>query len=319
MMDFNSFLSKKNQQSNNEGEISAESQDKKIEFAGKVSAENGVSDDATGKSRFNLSKQENPFKEKNEKTTENLTNTDNEDAEIERMVSTEKTPENFIDKIKNIFSKIVNKIKSPEGASSKVLEMDLVKGEVTRFFDWQRAVVILLSSVFATLMFISVLYWAISFWGNKQQYFEENSNIKTYYQLNREIKDFDDELQEALKLKGRIDLVDFLLKKHIYWSNYYKFLEDNTLSNVVLSGGGGSITDSYSFNAKTDDYRIIDAQVKYLNKHPYVNGSAEVTSASLGVEQVERDEDADEDAEVEFKNSVSFSISFNLDSQVFNK
>ena len=89
-----------------------------------------------------------------------------------------------------------------------------------------------------------------------------------------------------------------------HWTNFFSFLEDNTLSNVYFSGFDGTVNGSYSLSAITDNLDAIDAQIKGLLVNPYIK-SADVDSGSVSGEKG--------------KTSVLFSLSFVLDPKVFLK
>ncbi|HTX87068.1 MAG TPA: hypothetical protein VMC41_03305 [Candidatus Nanoarchaeia archaeon] len=187
---------------------------------------------------------------------------------------------------------------------SRVLEVNLVKGEIVKFFDWQGGVLILLMAVFIAMAVLSGIYWGISIWGAGNNKAGNSDYLQQYYKISKEINDLGPQVDQVMAFKNKLDQVNFLLDRHIYWTNFFSFLEDNTLSDVYFSGFNGTVNGSYSLSATTDSLDAIDAQIKKLLANPYIK-NAEVDSGSISGAQG--------------KPSVGFSLSFTLDPKIFLK
>lgn len=161
-----------------------------------------------------------------------------------------------------------------------IIDVDLVRGEIVKFFDWQRNVLILLISIFLSLAVLAGVYWGISWWGSNIEYAGDPNLAQNYYKLDKQIKELDDEVNEVLRFRDRLETVDTLLSEHTYWTNLFSFLEENTLTNVYFSGFSGDLSGQYSLSAHSDDFNAIDAQVKKFLAHEYVR-NAQVTSGSI--------------------------------------
>ena len=145
-----------------------------------------------------------------------------------------------------------------EKDSSRVLEVNLVKGEIVKFFDWQRGILIILVAVFATMTVLSMAYWGISWWESSSQSEKNNNYLQQYYKLSKQIRNESASyFCKVLAFKNKLDQVNFLLERHIYWTNFFSFLEDNTLSNVYFSGFSGMVNGTYSLSAVTDNFDAI--------------------------------------------------------------
>lgn len=266
-----SFLSKK-EEPQDEGE-------RKIEFARKLDPE--------------LGQEKKPL-------PESLEGADSKQEVAELLEEKEVGEENF-------FSRLLAKFKGMSGANESwkkegVLEVNLVKSEIVKFFDWQKGVIVLLLFIFLSLSLISGAYWGISWWGTKKQYAQNPAYVQSYYKINKEIKDRESQVEEVLKFKHQLDLTNFLLRRHVYWSNFFDFLEDNTLSNVYFSSFSGDIDGSYRLSASTNNFDAINAQTKKFLANPYVR-SATVESGTIQGEKG--------------KVNVSFDLTFTLDPAVF--
>ena len=153
---------------------------------------------------------------------------------------------------------------------SSALEVNLVKGEIVKYFDWQRGLLVILVAVFSTLAILSGLYWGISVWGSSSQSSQNSDYLQQYYKLSKQINDLNPQVAEIKDFKTKLDQANFLLARHIYWTNLFSFLEDNTLTDVYLNSFSGGLDGDYSFGATTDNLDAIDAQVKKLQASPYV-------------------------------------------------
>ncbi|MDD4901777.1 MAG: hypothetical protein PHE24_01445 [Patescibacteria group bacterium] len=185
---------------------------------------------------------------------------------------------------------------------SRILEVNLVKGEIVKFFDWQRGILVLLVAIFIAMAVLSGIYWGISWWGASNQNGVNSDYLEQYYKVSKQINELNPQVDQVLAFKAKLDQVNFLLERHIYWTNFFTFLEDNTLSNVYFSGFEGTVNGSYSLAAATDNLDAIDAQIKKLLVNPDIV-KAQVDSGTVSGEKG--------------KPAVFFSLSFVLDPKIF--
>ncbi len=188
---------------------------------------------------------------------------------------------------------------------SDILEVNLVRGEIVKFFDWQKNILILLLCVFVSLVIISGIYWGISWWGVQTKYDGEDIQSKSFYELNKQIKELNDEVEEVLRFKEKLAAVDFLLDRHIYWTNFFNFLEENTLANVYFSGFSGNNAGEYNLSVQSDDFNAIEAQVEKFLSHKQVK-TARVSAGTISKNE-------------EGVANVSFSLSLSLNGDIFFK
>ena len=83
-----------------------------------------------------------------------------------------------------------------------------------------------------------------------------------------------------------------MLKHHIYWTNFFQFLEENIMTDVYLMGGGfsGNTIGKYSFSVIGDSFSTITNQIKVLknNKDVY---EVIVNSGSLTSYEIDNTDD----------------------------
>jgi hypothetical protein len=213
------------------------------------------------------------------------------------------------EKKENWFSRLLaaarqGKIIGGAGRASRALEVNLVRGEIVKYFDWQKGIVLLAVFIFSAMAALSLCYWLISWWGANRQYSTDNAYLQQYIEANREIKNFEPEVDEILKFKAKLDVAKFLLDRHVYWTNLFTFLENNTLSDVYFSGFTGDINGNYTLAATTNSVDAIDAQIKKLLVNSNIK-KAEVSAGMIGGQGG--------------NTAVTFSLSFSLNPKIFLK
>ncbi len=204
----------------------------------------------------------------------------------------------FLANFKEMFSK------KEVSLGSGVLEVNLVKEEIVKFFDWQKGVLLCFLVIFASLSVISLADWGISWWGNTKRRDKDVEYEKNFEKMVKEIKDSESKVDEVLVFKKQVDIANFLLQNHIYWSNFFDFLEENTLSNVYFSAFSGNVNGTYVLSATSDNFDAINIQTKKFLNNPYVR-AAKVDAGQI--------QGANGDVE------VSFNFVFELDPEVFLK
>ncbi|MFA5247764.1 MAG: hypothetical protein WC415_00760 [Patescibacteria group bacterium] len=205
----------------------------------------------------------------------------------------------FLEKFKNNFFKPKKELE--EG----VLEVNLVKEEIVKYFDWQRGILVILLAAFFSLSLLSAGYWVISWLAEKRQVASNSSYTQSYFKINKEIKELSPQVAEVLAFKSRMDLSNTLLDSHIYWTNFFDFLESNTLSDVYFSSFSGDISGDYQFSATSNSVDAINVQIKKLLSNTYIkNARVDSTSVALDKDGLAK---------------TSFQLVFLLDPQIFLK
>lgn len=162
---------------------------------------------------------------------------------------------------------------APEESSwhnPEILETNLIKDEIISFFDWKKNILVLSFFVFLSLAIIGVAYFWLDSWGKRKEA-ENLSFVNDFAKLQSEIRTMDRELQEAVVFKKKLSLVKDLLDNHIYWTNFFDFLEKNTVEDVYYTGGfKGGRSDQYSMSAQTSSFNVVAEQVRALRQNDIV-------------------------------------------------
>ncbi len=189
-----------------------------------------------------------------------------------------------VDESKKIFEKRENKEEKKiennktigtDWVASNVLETNLIKGKAVIFFNWQKNVISLL--IFSTVIvcLLGAIYLGLRLWDRSQIKTSNSLTIKIN-EINQDIKETEISLEEVLIFKEKLGFVTALLDQHIYWTNFFDFLEENTLIGVYYSNFSGDNKGSYNLTANTSDYSFIAAQVKqFLAQEKVIDASVD--------------------------------------------
>lgn len=213
----------------------------------------------------------------------------------------EKAPAPKIEKPEKQAEPKISEIENPD-----VLESNLIKGGDDADFDWGRNISFSLLSVILASAILGFSYWGLNIWGDKKIQ-ESKASTEEAEKIRVELKQVKERAGEAMKFRDQVKLVNTMLDNHVYWTNFFKFLEDNTLSQVYYTGGfSGDISGQYRFSALTDSYGLIEAQVEQFVLQ------SEVLSAGANAGELVVDRETG-------SSSVKFELDLNLKPSVFQE
>lgn len=226
----------------------------------------------------------------------------------------EESPSSF-KKFKEEFFKFFNKVKNKleerkvllqKKKKDEVIGVNLVKDEIIQFFDWQKNVLYLLVAIFISLFVVSLGYWGISWWSNGVKVEKDQFMAQDYYRINKQLRELEPQVQEIKIFQERLNKADFLLERHIYWTNFFDFLERNTLADVYFSSFSGNTGGGYTLNAKGRYFEVLDAQKKKFLEDEVVT-SAKITGGSVVASKGGGQE------------GIAFNIEIKIDPRIFYK
>ncbi|MCK5212269.1 hypothetical protein KAJ89_06210 [Candidatus Parcubacteria bacterium] len=248
---------------------------------------------------------------KSEKARRQKPTDENGEKTVDKSEESEKKPKGKIEFktvkqriVKNLVPGITDKWRAPQ-----MLRTNLIKGEVTMIVDWDRNFRVLLPVIIMTLMVIGTLYGALMFWEKRVRIVEEqlagDIKILTDKIINTSeditvVDDFQKKLQQATEL----------LDNHIYWTNFFEFLENNLLSDAYVAGGfSGNTEGKYNLPIRLSSYEAIADQVRILEANEYVK-NVKIAGGSLHVDKTEDGEGF---------TSVDVTLEIQLDPKIFLK
>ncbi len=151
----------------------------------------------------------------------------------------------------------------------KTLETNLARGEISSFFDWKKGFRIMMIYVVVSSFIIGGAYGGLVLW-ELQKKGQENIYSSKINGLNKQIKILEEDVKKNVVVWKKIKLAGDTLNKHIYWTNFFRFLENNILSDVYFLSFSGDTNGEYSLAGKTKDFKVILDQVNTLRSNDYV-------------------------------------------------
>ena len=226
-------------------------------------------------------------------------------------------------------------IKKAPAQNPRILEVNLIKGEVHIPFDWKRHLAIFLLTIIVAAAFIAEIYFGLNLWA-KQEMVKADKLTAEITVLSGEVKAMQEKADAALLYKAKSSEVSRLLDQHIYWTNFFAWLEANTLSTVKFSGFSGDTEGTYTLEATTGRYQEVSWQVKALLDSPVVKKASvlQVSSSETAGKVLSADEIADLTEDEEASNQatttpgqittggekfVNFSLSLEINPDIFKK
>lgn len=201
-----------------------------------------------------------------------------------------------------------------EWKNPKILETNLIKGELTTFFNWKKGVALLSIYIFVACLVIAASYGGLVFWGEKKKGAEIIISNKLD-DLNTKIKPLEEEAEKIIITQKRIAAAAGLLNGHIYWTNFFKFLEENTLAEIYYLGGfSGDNKGEYSLSASAKDFRSILEQVNLLRANEYVS-DVSVNGGNVSVSTIPGEDGKPESERV--VQGVDFTLKIKIKSELF--
>lgn len=189
----------------------------------------------------------------------------------------------------------------------KVLEVNLVKDEVSVEFDWSKHLVSLFFTLLVAGLFIAEIYYGLDWWQKQEE--ERTTTLNNELQLvSQEVKNINNNSKDFTAFKDKLTLTKQLADSHIYWTNFFNFIERNTLNSVSYSGFSGDVDGIYSLSATAKTFSDISWQVKALKDNNLVE-LVRVDSGSAGR--------PDDSGAVIADNSVSFSLNLKVKPEIF--
>lgn len=195
--------------------------------------------------------------------------------------------------------------KSDNFINPKVLEVNLVKDEVGIEFNWSKHLLSLFLTLFVSVLLVVEIYYGLDWW-QKQ---EEDKTVAINAELattTQQVKNISNNSKDFSIFKDKVGLTKQMADSHIYWTNFFNWLEKNTLNSVTYSDFSGDTSGSYNLGATAKTFSDISWQVKAFKDNPMLN-TVWVDSGSAG-----RSEGKDS-----VVNAVSFSIGLKVKPQIF--
>lgn len=220
-------------------------------------------------------------------------------------------------------------IKKSPAQNPRILEVNLIKGEMLIPFDWKRHLAIFLLTALIAGAFITEIYFGLNLWAKEETKKSDKLAVEIAT-LREDVKKMQEKADSALLYKSKAIEVSRLLDQHIYWTNFFSWLESKTLSTVEFAGFGGDTSGVYNLEAKADRYQEVSWQVKALVDDPVVkkvsvlevmSSEEDIVLATSSEKLVSEGEDEEAESLKEEGGGkfVNFSLSLEIDPTIFRK
>jgi hypothetical protein len=194
-------------------------------------------------------------------------------------------------------------------SNPKVLEVNLVKDEISVSFDWSKHLLSLVLTVLVAAFLIGEVYYGLDWWQKQEE--AKTTAINTEYDdVAKQIKNIDYNSKDFTSFQDKLVITKKMADVHVYWTDFFDWLEAKTLNTVFYRGFSGDISGDYSLNAETDNFSDISWQVENLKKDPYVLG-ARVDSGNFN--RPEKDADTNKIT----PSKVTFSLNLQVKPGIF--
>lgn len=194
---------------------------------------------------------------------------------------------------KDIFNKKI-KWENP-----RVLQSNLMAEEVVSYIDWGKNITV--AVVFAIL---SLVVLGSAYWGLDTQKKQEEAILIQYKERLAAIENMINKIAESNKeteiVKQKVNIASTILDNHIYWTNFFKFLEENSIPEVVYKDFNGDTTGNYTLSVSAKSFADVTKLVRAMKSNSLVK-NVWVDSASNS------------------RDSVGFTLNISIDPSVFYK
>lgn len=198
-----------------------------------------------------------------------------------------------------------NKEKTAKIKEESIIATDLMRGELMTFFNWKRSLMVLFGFVFLALFILAAFYGGLLYW-EKAEKEKIKQAVEKHEELNQQINQAEANVDKILALEKKLELIKNLIDNHIYWTNFFKFLEENTLADVYYSNFSGDTSGQYVLAATAKDFYTIAEQIKIMraNNQVYRAGTKGGQAASSQDKRAE---------------GVGFNLELSIDPSIFTK
>lgn len=128
---------------------------------------------------------------------------------------------------------------------------NLMRGQEFQFFDWRRAAVIMGGTVMAVVVMAFGIRWFIQISGSAPQLSDVQGQLA---ERRDQVAQLTTELGTYTHIQEQAQWASDLLAQHVYWSNFFIYLEGYTIPGVWYEEFNGEIGSAYSLEAHAVDF-----------------------------------------------------------------
>lgn len=167
----------------------------------------------------------------------------------------------------------------PDEKMQPVIRTNLIKGEIITFFDWPSKIIVLISLILGPVFLVGAIYFGVMYYKKANQV-KSQEQAQKFIELTQKINQEEVGLKEIIDFQTKLKIISQIFAKHLYWTNFFKFLEDNTIKDVYYSGFTGDTSGNYSLDALAVSYNNISEQAKILKNNKNIT-DVQVTGGEM--------------------------------------
>lgn len=184
------------------------------------------------------------------------------------------------------------------------LKTNLIKSEGVTYFDGREKAKVFVINILLTFVIIGIAYGYLEY-RERAIKTKTEALLESIESAKKDIEGLEKEAKEIDKFQRKVKIVNDLLGKHIYWTNFFTFLEDNLLSDVYLDNNfEGSSIGYFDLYSKGKNFTNITNQGRIFRQNEKVK-KIEISSGEL--------KEGDEGKE------VNFVLKLEVDPSIFYK
>ncbi|MFH1254953.1 MAG: hypothetical protein V1667_00530 [bacterium] len=222
--------------------------------------------------------------------------------DYQRVFNSEKNNKKSVEAVKPIPAEPAGKA---EEKNDQILKTNLIQGEIVTFFDWRSKIIVSAIAILAPIFIIAASYYGLEFY-QKNSRLKNSEQSQKFSDLEKKVAEEESGLDEILNFQKKLSIVSQVFEKHIYWTNFFKFLEDNTIKNVYFTSFDGDTGGNYAMEALASDYGSISEQIGVFKNNKKI---ASVEAG--GGETISGDE--------KNKSMVKFDLKFSISNGIFTE
>jgi len=147
----------------------------------------------------------------------------------------------------------------------------------------RRLLILLFVIVLETIIIGGVNFWLIQATSQRQS--EHDQLQKQGNDISSQAGQLGRDLTSAIQFDQQARAVADALDKHLYWTEFFKFLENNTLPSIRFERFDGQVSDGvFSFDIFGDSYRDVAEQIVAWSQNPSIS-RVRATAAQARVTQ----------------------------------
>jgi len=169
----------------------------------------------------------------------------------------------------------------------RLVQVNLIKEQQAMFFDWKHKLLSLLFFMILGALIVVLVYGYLLVYEKRTT----DLNQPVYVgltKLDKEIARVEIEIKsKVLPLNDRLKFVGYMLDNHIYWNNFFKFLEDQTLQDVYyIDGINASLRGNTAQNDNTFEIMTVARNFTTIsNQNQIFLNSNLITQVEMGNQQ----------------------------------